>query len=33
VPPVTEAGLRYRRPARYDDPVVVQTSVVWLRNT
>lgn len=29
--PVTEAALRYRRPARYDDPVVVQTTVAWLR--
>ncbi len=29
--PVTEAALRYRRPARYDEPVVVQTTVAWLR--
>lgn len=29
--PVTEAALRYRRPARYDDLVVVETSVAWLR--
>lgn len=29
--PVTEAALRYRRPARYDDLVVVETSVPWLR--
>lgn len=29
--PVTEAGLRYRRPARYDDPLVVETSLSWLK--
>lgn len=29
--PVTEAYLRYRRPARYYEPVLVQTSVAWLR--
>ena len=29
--PVTEAGLRYRLPARYDDPLVVETSLSWLK--
>ncbi|MFH1059782.1 MAG: thioesterase family protein [Pseudomonadota bacterium] len=29
--PVTEAGLRYRRPARYDDLIAVETSLAWLK--
>jgi len=29
--PVTEAHLRYRQPARYDDPLWVETSVAWLK--
>lgn len=29
--PVTEAGLRYRRPARYDDLVAVETSLTWMK--
>ncbi len=29
--PVTEAHLRYRRPARYDDLVVVETRLAWLK--
>ena len=29
--PVTEAHVRYRRPARYDDLVVVETWPAWLK--
>jgi len=29
--PVTEAGLRYRRPARYDDLIAVETRLAWLK--
>lgn len=29
--PVTEAHLRYRKPARYDDPLVLETSLTWLK--
>lgn len=29
--PVTEAGLRYRRPARYDDLIAVETRLEWLK--
>lgn len=29
--PVTECNIRYRRSARYDDPLVVQTSLAWVK--
>lgn len=29
--PVTEAHLRYARPARYDDPLVVETRLTWIK--
>ena len=29
--PVTEAHLRYIRPARYDDPLVVETRLAWVK--
>lgn len=29
--PVTECNIRYRRPARYDQALVVQTSVAWVK--
>lgn len=29
--PVTEAGLRYRRSALYDDDLTIETTVAWLK--
>lgn len=29
--PVTEAGVRYRSPARYDELLVVETRVAWVK--
>ena len=29
--PVTECNIKYRRPAMYDDPLVLKTSMVWLK--
>ena len=29
--PVTEAGVRYRRPAFYDDLLVVETALAWMK--
>src|SRR5581483_4272583 len=31
--PVVEANCRYRSPARYDDPIVIETRVAALRHT
>ena len=29
--PVTEAHLRYRRPARYDQEITIETTVAWVK--
>jgi acyl-CoA thioester hydrolase len=29
--PVSEAGIKYLRPAHYDDPLVIETEVAWVK--
>jgi acyl-CoA thioester hydrolase len=29
--PVSEAGVKYLRPAHYDDPLVIETEVAWVK--
>lgn len=29
--PVTEAGVRYKRPAFYDDELIIETTLAWLK--